>query len=59
MNTLPILIGFFGVSDESGTYNDKESYVFNQKLNLTLTAVLRKYRYCSKLENSIQPLCCV
>ena len=30
----------FGVFDESGTYNDQESYKLDPKLNLTLTALL-------------------
>ena len=32
----------FGISDESGTYNDRESHDLDPKLNLTLTALLRK-----------------
>ena len=32
----------FGVSNESGTYNDGESHDLDPKLNLTLTALLRK-----------------
>ena len=38
---LPILINF-GVSDENGTYNDRESYVLDPKLTLTCIAHLRK-----------------
>ena len=33
----------FGVSDESGTYNDREWHDLDPKLNLTLTALLRKW----------------
>ena len=32
----------FGVSDESGTYYDREWHDLDPKLNLTLTALLRK-----------------
>ena len=32
----------FGVSDENGTYNDRESYVLDPKLTLTCNALLRK-----------------
>ena len=32
----------FGVSDESGTYNERESYVLDPKLTLTCIALLRK-----------------
>ena len=32
----------FGVSDENGTYNDRESYVLDPKLTLTCIAHLRK-----------------
>ena len=42
MNTFPNLIGVFGVSNESGTYNDQESHDLDLKLNLTLTLLLRK-----------------
>ena len=43
----------FGVSNESGTYDDWESYNLDPKLNLTLTALLR---FCTELEKNIQPL---
>ena len=32
----------FSVSDENGTYNDRESYVLDPKLTLTCIALLRK-----------------
>ena len=32
----------FGVSDEIGTYNDRESYILEPKLTLTCIALLRK-----------------
>ena len=34
--------GDFGVFNESGTFHDRESYNLDPKLNLTLTALLRK-----------------
>ena len=39
----------FGVSDDSGTYNNRESYDFDPKLNLTLTALLRKVQIRKKI----------
>ena len=33
---------FFSVSDESGTFKNRESHDLDPKLNLTLTALLRK-----------------
>ena len=32
----------FGVSDENGTYNERESYVLDPKLTLTCNALPRK-----------------
>ena len=32
----------FGVSDENGTYNDRELYILDPKLTLTCNALLRK-----------------
>ena len=39
----------FCVSDERGTYNVRKSYDLDSKLNLTLTALLRKVQILSRI----------
>ena len=46
----------FGVSDESGTYNDRESYVLDPKLTLTCIALLRKVPILYRIGKNTQPV---
>ena len=46
----------FGVSDENGTYYDRESYVLDPKLTLTCNACVEKYRFCTESEKNTQPV---
>ena len=45
----------FGVSDEKGTYYDRESYVLDPKLTLTCSSI-EKYRFCTESEKNTQPV---
>ena len=46
----------FRVLDESGTNDDRELCDFDPKLNLTLTALLRKVPILYRIGKNIQPL---
>ena len=46
----------FGVSDENGTYYDRESYVLDPKWTLTCNALRKKYRFCTESEKNTQPV---
>ena len=46
----------FSVSDENGTYNDRESYVLDPKLTLTFNALRRKVPICTESEKNTQPV---
>ena len=46
--------GDFSVFDESGTYSYRESYDLDPKLNLTLTALLRKVPILYRIRKDIQ-----
>ena len=45
----------FCVSDERGTYNVRKSYDFDSKLNLTLTALLRKVQILYRIVRKKYP----
>ena len=46
----------FGVSDENGTYYDRESYILDPKLTLTCTALLRKVPILYRIGKNTQPV---
>ena len=45
----------FGVSDENGTYNDRESYVLDPNLTLTCNALRRKVPILYRIGKNTQP----
>ena len=46
----------FGLSDENGTYNDREWYVLDPKLTLTCIAFLRKLLILYRIGKNTQPV---
>ena len=46
----------FGVSDENGTYNDRESYILDPKLTLTCNALRRKVPILYRIRKNTQPV---
>ena len=46
----------FGVSDENGTYYDRESYVLDPKLTLTCNALCRKVPILYRIGKNTQPV---
>ena len=45
----------FSVFDESDTFNDQKTYSFDLKLNLTLTALMRKVPILYRFGKKFQP----
>ena len=46
----------FGVSDENGTYYDRESYVLDPKLTFTCNALRRKVPILYRIGKKTQPV---